>query len=101
MQVLAIVTRARGRTDADVEPYRVPEGRGVWSLVKSSAVRRVWSRADQPGAVLLLEIAGLAAAREAMMSLPLVRDGLVDLQLIELTPFLAFEYLFGSQATDV
>src|SRR5262252_6834975 len=101
MQVLAIVTRAKGRTDAEVAPYRVPEGRGVWALLRHSVVRCVWSRADHPGAVLLLEVGGRADASDAMMSLPLVRDGLVEFQLIELAPFLALEHLFGPQATDL
>jgi len=101
MQVLAIVTRAKARTDAEVVPYRVPEGRGVWALLRRSVVRRVWSRADQPGAVLLLEVGSRADASDAMMSLPLVRDGLVEFQLIELAPFLALEHLFGPQATDL
>ncbi len=100
MQVLAIVTRVRGRTDAEFAPYRIPEGRGVWALVKSAVIRRTWSRANQPGALLLLEVANAEEAREAMMSLPMVRDGLVELQLIELAPFLGIEYLFGSQAAD-
>ena len=101
MQIMAIVTRAQGRTDADVAAYRVPEGRGVWALYKSSVVRSMWSRTDHPGALLLLEVAGRAHARDAMMCLPMVRDGLVEFQLLELAPFQGLEYLFGPQATDV
>ena len=100
MQIMAIVTRAQGRTDADVAGYRVPEGQSVWALYKSSVVRGMWSRTDSPGALLLLEVAGRAAARDAMTSLPMVRDGLVEFQLIELAPFLGLEYLFSAQARD-
>jgi hypothetical protein len=100
MQVLAIVARARGRADSEFGPYRVPEERRVWALVKSSVIRRMWSRADQPGAVLLLEVAGSSEAREAMASLPMARAGLVEIQLLELAPFIALENLFGPQESD-
>jgi hypothetical protein len=95
MQVLAIVGRVQGRTDSEFSPYRIPEERRVWALVKSSVIRRMWSRSDQPGAVLLLEVAGSSEARDVMASLPMARAGLVEIQLLELAPFVALENLFA------
>jgi hypothetical protein len=100
MQILAILVRSAGRADSDFAPYRVPEERRVWALIKSAVIRRIWSRADRPGALLLLEAADAAEARETVKSLPMVREGLVDFELMELAPFLALENLFGPQARE-
>ncbi len=100
MQFLAIVTRSAGRVETDLLPCRVPEARRVWTLVKSSVIRRMWSRTDKPGALLLLEAADQAQARDAVTSLPMVREGLVEFELVGLAPFLGLEHLFGPQMTS-
>jgi len=48
-----------------------------------------------PGAVLVLEATSLAAAEQALAELPLVVNGIIDFELVELQPFAAFGMLFA------
>ncbi|HZY63932.1 MAG TPA: muconolactone Delta-isomerase family protein [Edaphobacter sp.] len=60
------------------------ESQRVRELYSTGVLRSIWRRKDEPGAVLLLEAASEAEARDAASSLPLARLGM--LELVALTP---------------
>jgi muconolactone delta-isomerase len=91
MQFISI---SRRRTEAftaeqfatflDAEALRVRE------LYAEGIVRSIWSREDIPGAVMLLECADHDAARAAIDSLPLARQGMLEVQILPLRGYRAF-----------
>lgn len=94
MKVLAV-----GRPRAGIDPRReiaphVHEELTVpWQLYASGTVREMYSPGG-PGSILVLEVDTTVAARETLASLPLVANGIIDFELIELQPFGALESLF-------
>jgi len=67
----------------------------AWALYQSGAVRELHFRADREEAVLVLECADAAEARTILARLPLVREGLIDFELVPLRPYPGFARLFG------
>jgi hypothetical protein len=57
----------------------------------ADTIRQVWSRADAPGACLLIEAADESAARAVVEALPLMKAGKLDIQMaIPLQPYRGF-----------
>jgi hypothetical protein len=96
MQVLAIFKFAEGKTPADIAPHAAAEAKAVWEQVKAQVVRSAYYRADQPGAVLMLEVPDVESAKKAIESLPAFGAGVIELSdLITLAPYTGFEALFA------
>lgn len=95
MKVLAV-----GRVREGIDPRVAipPHARGelsaLWQLYAAGNVREMYSPGG-PGAVLVLEATSLAAAEQALAELPLVVNGIIDFELVELQPFAAFGMLFA------
>ena len=68
----------------DAERERVRE------LYRDGVVRSIWSRKDTAGAIMLLECADEAAAKEVVGSLPLARRGMLEVQIVPLGAYPAF-----------
>jgi len=96
MKVLA-VGRAREGIDPRVAipPHALAELSALWSLYAAGTVREMYSPGG-PGAVLVLETESVSAAQDALAQLPLVANGIIDFEPIELKPFAAFAALFDS-----
>jgi hypothetical protein len=67
----------------DPAPYLQAEAARVAELQREGLVEWMLVKADWSGAVLLLRAADLAAAREAVGSLPLVAHGITSFELTE------------------
>jgi hypothetical protein len=95
LKVLA-VGRPRAGIDAHtaIPPYARGELEALWRMYAAGTVREMYSPGG-PGAVLMLEVESVGAGRSALADLPLVANGIVDFELIELMPFAAFASLFG------
>jgi len=76
------------------------EARRVWELQQSGSVREIYFRADEPSAVILLECADAAAARDTLESLPLVAAGLIRFEVIPLIAYPGFARLFDPSAWE-
>ena len=98
MKLLAIM-RPRPGVDvaAEVARHAEAELRKAWDLYREGLVRELYSPAG-PGAVLILEAASAEDGREALRQLPLLANGIMELELIELRPFGALQMLFASAA---
>jgi muconolactone delta-isomerase len=74
------------------------EAAKAWELYQAGIVRELYFRADWPCAVLVLECTGVEEARRVLNSLPLVRERLVDFDIVPLVPYPGFARLFAETA---
>jgi len=98
MKLLAF-GRPRGGIDARaaIASLARTELPALWALYAGGIVREMYTL-NRPGAVLVLEADGPAAASTALARLPLVREGIIEFELTELRPFGAFQMLFSGAA---
>lgn len=78
-------------------PLLKAEASAVWALSKQDVLRDIWFTPDHR-AVFMLECADAAAAHEVLRSLPLYREGLIDFEVTELSPYDGLERLFAEEA---
>jgi hypothetical protein len=80
---------ARARTELEV----------LWRLYRDGVVREMYSPGG-PGIVLVLEAGSVDEARRRLGELPLLRDRIMALELVELHPFRALQMLFADKPDD-
>ncbi len=91
MQFISISRRLTERfSNEEFAAHIDAERERVRELYRDRIVRAIWSRADTPGAVMLLECEDEAAARQAVGSLPLAQRAMLDVQILALDPYPAF-----------
>jgi hypothetical protein len=96
MLIYAIM-RLKPNATLDAVVARGPEeARAVWAQIKGDIFRKVSLRIDAPGAVVEVEAASVDAVRAAFASLPLVRDDLVDVDVIPVGPYNNLEAIFAA-----
>ena len=95
MKILALEKELPGVTDAAFEPHLRNEALRAWQLYQEGTVRELYFRSDWHGAVLVLECSDVAAAQAALATLPLVRHGLIQFDLVPLRACPGFERLFA------
>ncbi|HET6845937.1 MAG TPA: hypothetical protein VFH29_03835 [Anaerolineales bacterium] len=94
MKVLALEHDRPGATSADFAPHLDAEARAVWEMTQSGTIRETYFREDRSEAVILLEAPSTEAARTSLSQLPLVRQGLIEFEVIGLLPYPGFSRLF-------
>jgi ribosomal protein S18 acetylase RimI-like enzyme/muconolactone delta-isomerase len=94
MKMIALEKEIPGVTPGQFSAYLKAEAARVWELYQSGVVRELYFRADRSEAVLVLECASMEEAHAALRSLPLVKKGLIDFDLVPLTPYPGFARLF-------
>ncbi|MDJ0949497.1 MAG: hypothetical protein QNJ94_11300 [Alphaproteobacteria bacterium] len=87
MKIIVIATRTAKATRDAVAPHLDEEARTALSLMADDFVREIYSRADGQGAILVLEAADEAEARERLSILPFARMGFLDLTVIPVSPY--------------
>lgn len=95
MKILALEKEIPGDDPERFRPHLRAEAARLWELHQEGAVRELYFRADRSEAVLVLESAGVAEARELLGTLPLVSAGLIEFELIPLTAYPGFARLFA------
>ncbi len=95
MKILALEVEVPGIPDEAFGPHLKDEARRAWELQQAGVIRELYFRDDQPLAVLVLESESVAAAAEALASLPLVRHGLIRFDLLPLRPYPGLARLFA------
>lgn len=93
MKILAIEKEMPGIKDSDYEPFLEAEARKAWELYQQGLIRELYFT-DDHCAVLVLEAADKAHAREIVDQLPLVQQKLIDFELLVLTAYPGFARLF-------
>jgi hypothetical protein len=100
MKVLALEKEIPGVTAAQFQQHAQAEARRAWELYQEGVIREMYFRADRPEAVLVLECANVAAAQAALETLPLVREKLIEFEIIPLKPYPGFARLFDVEVND-
>ena len=82
--------RSEGVTDADFAAHVDDEAQRARTLYSEGFIRQIWHRADIPGACILIEADTEEHVREMLDTLPLVRAGMLEVQIIPLKPYAGF-----------
>jgi hypothetical protein len=101
MKVLALEHDRPGATNADFAPHLDAEARAVWEMIQSGIVRETYYRQDRSEAVIILEAPSTEAARRSLSQLPLVRQGLIEFELIGLLPYPGLSRLFKDEHANL
>jgi muconolactone delta-isomerase len=96
MRILALEHDLVHTTRPDLHDILRAEAAAVWDLQKRGVIRDIWFTASRRRAIILLECTGALEARNHLAELPLVRQGLSEFELLELTAYDGFERLFGA-----
>jgi muconolactone delta-isomerase len=95
MKLLALDHLLPSATEEKIYPHIKEEAAKAWELHKAGVFREMYFRTDRGGAVLILECTDVAEARKVLDTLPLVKAGLVDFDIIPLGPFMPLSTLFA------
>lgn len=94
MKILAIEKEKPGLSADDFKPYLKSEAQYVWEMQQKGIIREIYFN-QLHNAVLVLECDNLSAAKELLNNFPLVKNGLIIFELMELNPYSGFERLFN------
>jgi hypothetical protein len=83
-----------GVTLETIKPYLPEEVANVWRLWKAGVVRENYARTDEPGVVIVFELASVDDTRRYTDDFPLTRKGLIEWSFIPVTVPLPLESLF-------
>ena len=97
MKILALEKETPNTIPEDFELHLKSEAARVWELYKGGKLREIYFRGDRDEAVLILECADVEEAESLLETLPLVKEGLIDFEVIPLVPYPGFERLFGEE----
>lgn len=97
MKLLALEKETPNTTPEQFAPHLKAEAARVWELYKSGQLREIYFRGDRSEAVLILECADVEEAESLLGTLPLVKEGLIEFEVISLVPYTGFERLFGEE----
>jgi len=97
MKFLALEYELPGASAERFQPLLKDEAWHVWELQQAGSLRESYFRADRHTAVLVLECADLDEARRLLASLPLVRAGLIEFEVIPLVPYDGLGRLFANE----
>ncbi len=80
----------------EVEPGLLKEeARYIYDLQQADFIRQIHFNADTRTAVIEWECMTIDIVREKILSLPLVRAGYINFEIIPLLPYTGFNRLFG------
>ena len=96
MKVIAHLFFSPGADIAAFMALRGQEAAHVWSFYKDGTLRDASLRNDLKGAVLTFETPSEADARALVDTLPAVKAGLFQVEMIPVGPFLSYETLFAA-----
>jgi muconolactone delta-isomerase len=98
MKILAIEHDPPNISDDQFTPELLQaEARRAWELHQAGFIRELYFRADRHEAVLMLECADVDEARSILNTLPLVREQLIEFELIPLIAYPGFARLFAPE----
>ena len=99
MKILAVEKEVPGVKVEDYKPYLEDEAKRVWELRQSDVIREIYYREDENRVVMVLERRNVAEAKTALKTLPLVKEKLVEFDVIPLGPYPGFSRLFSKYTT--
>lgn len=97
MKILALEQDVQGVKPEQFPPHLKAEALQVYQLHLQDVLREIYFRQDRHAAVLVLECKDLREAQQVIGTLPLVREGLIQFELIPLAPYPGLARLFADQ----
>src|SRR5260370_34698692 len=95
MEILALPRPIEGVPREEMLQHAAAEIQAVWDLYAQGTCREFYTRANEPGRVVLMfESASVEAAKEALATLPFAQLHLIDFDVIPLAPFTGLSRLF-------
>jgi hypothetical protein len=94
VKILALAHPLKEVNPAELFPTIVAETRRAWELIQENILREVYFRQGSRLTVVMLECASVDEAQTALDTLPLVKAGVINFELIPLAPFDSLEILF-------
>ncbi|MGL5838184.1 MAG: muconolactone Delta-isomerase family protein [Sphingorhabdus sp.] len=101
MECIAIYRTKPGTPFEQVAAMVPAESRHNFELYAKGIFRRSWWFADGQGAIAIMETADLEEAKREAADFPMVREGLLELEVIALQPYLGTGTLFTPPAIDL
>lgn len=94
MKIIALEKENPHATTEGFMRFSETEARTAWKLLQNGFIREIYFRADENSAVLVLEAESVASAHQKLQELPLVKNNLIDFELIPLKAYPGFARLF-------
>jgi muconolactone delta-isomerase len=94
MKIIALEKEKPTATAEAFAHYSKDEAQKAWELQQAGFIREIYFRADENSAVLVLEASSVESAREQLRQLPLVKNSLIEFELIPLKAYSGFARLF-------
>jgi hypothetical protein len=94
MKIIALEREIPGHGPEEFKPYLKDESYHLWQLCTSDVVREIYFRTDIHTAVIIMECDSMIEAKEIVAEFPLVKNKLIEFDLIPLKPYDGFERLF-------
>jgi len=101
VKILATIRYREGVTREDVSDLILPEERASWAAYLEGFIREIYVAGAESGTddrtvvVAILEAEDIDAARTRLGEFPMVREGYVAVEYVELEPFVYWEQLFA------
>src|SRR5213082_1792800 len=101
MKILVLPKPIEGVSREELLQHAAAEIQAVWELYAQRICREFYTRANEPGRVVLMfESASVEAANESLATLPFARLHLIDFDLIPLAPFTGLSSLFRAPTEE-
>jgi muconolactone delta-isomerase len=97
MKILAIEREINGVGENQFQPFLKNEAQRVWELYQDDIIREIYFRDNRSEAILIFECQNVNEATKILSTLPLVKEGLIEFELIPLKPYPGFSRLFTSE----
>ncbi len=95
MKNLVMPKPIAGVSREEMLQHAAAEIQAVWELYAQGICREFYTRANEPGRVVLMfECSSVEAAKEALATLPFAQLHLIDFDVIPLAPFTGLSRLF-------
>ena len=95
MQVFVIAKVPENVSLDQVFLYVKAEAQKAWEYYVQDQLRSIYYIPDMSGAVLMLEVENLEQAQVLLADLPMVKENVLDCEIIPLQPYRGFEALFS------
>ena len=97
MQVLVIVRIKPGTPVEQALPFVTLEAAQAWEFYASEQIRQMYYIADRGGAVMLWEGESVESVTQEVNKLPMVKQGILDCEILPLKPYIGYASLFAQQ----
>jgi hypothetical protein len=97
MQILMVSRLAPGVSIEQTYPYGRGEAQLAWDYYTAGTYRQMYGRLDGNGVVAMMEVKSIEEAHKAVSAMPMVKNGLVEYDLIPLGHFFPLSFLFENE----